>query len=282
LKGASILTAGILAGLLVVPAGPVEAQPLPAGTHDRTFAANRPLDGADALPHSDTDPWVVPGLAATIPTAPGLGWGALFAGGSYQATTRYSDAAASVMGGGFGLGDPDRWVGVQVSVNSFSTVSSRVLRRGALDLHLSRSLPNRFVVGVGREGVHRWGSPRAPVSSYAVVSRWFDLQPDVPSVFGQGTVTVGVGTGRFQSEDNVRDGLERVGLFGAASLRIADPLSLIAEWTGQDVFLGASVTPFQTRRIAATAGLADLTGSAGDGARFIIGTSVVARPFRDP
>lgn len=276
-----LIRGGVLAPVaLLLLVLPLAAQSLPAGFHDRSFAANRPLDGGDARPSEESEPWVVPGLAATIPVAPGLGWGELFAGGAYQYLDRDRDVA--VAGAGFGLGDPRRWVGVQVAVNSFSAPSTRIPGRGAVDVHLSRHLPADFAVGIGWEGVHRWGGPRAPSSGYAVVSRWFDLQADVPGHFGQGMVTIGVGSGRFQSADNLREGLDRAGLFAAASLRIAAPLALIAEWTGQDVFVGTSVTPFQDHRIAATAGMGGLTGGDGAGSRFILGSSLVLRPFQKP
>ena len=65
-----------------------------------------------------------------------------------------------------------------------------------------------------------------------------------------------------------------VGPFGSFGVRVAPPVTLIAEWTGQDVLLAASVTPLRNQRLAITAGFAEVTGTAGDGARFTIGGSL--------
>ena len=62
--------------------------------------------------------------------------------------------------------------------------------------------------------------------------------------------------------------------FGSVGVRVLQPVSVIAEWTGQDLLLATSVTPLRNQNVAFTAGFADVTGTAGDGARFIIGGSL--------
>ena len=54
-------------------------------------------------------------------------------------------------------------------------------------------------------------------------------------------------------------------------LRAIDRVSLIADWTGQDLNLGASIVPFRNLPLVITPAVADVTGNAGDGARFILG-----------
>lgn len=60
-------------------------------------------------------------------------------------------------------------------------------------------------------------------------------------------------------------------VFGNVALRVAKPASLVVEWTGQDLGVGVSVTPFANLPLVITPAVRDITG-AGDGARFVIGT----------
>jgi hypothetical protein len=95
-------------------------------------------------------------------------------------------------------------------------------------------------------------------------------------------VTLGVGNGRFRSEDDVVADEETVNVFAAVGVQLLEPLSLAADWTGQDVFAAFSWTPVRRVPFVVNAGLADITGSAGDGARFILslGYGVLVRaPF---
>ncbi len=62
---------------------------------------------------------------------------------------------------------------------------------------------------------------------------------------------------------------------------MAEPLSVVADWTGQDLNAGISATPVPRVPLVVTAGAADITGSAGDGARFILSVGYgVAVPWR--
>jgi len=87
-------------------------------------------------------------------------------------------------------------------------------------------------------------------------------------------VSVGAGTGRYQSEADFHADAGGIGLFGSFGIRLAAPVSLVAEWTGQDMLLATSVTPLRNRGLAITAGFAEVTGAAGDGARFTLGGSL--------
>ena len=74
-------------------------------------------------------------------------------------------------------------------------------------------------------------------------------------------------------------------VFGSVGVRWQEWLSTIADWTGQDLNLGVSVTPWLRIPFVVTPGLADVTGSAGDGVRFILSTGYAVRfggpRFRD-
>ena len=230
--------------------------------------------GTIPLPRTVT--WTIPGMAAANPSGFGAEFGTAWVGASYQPRARYSTGQTGAAAVGFGLGDASRWVGLQVGINSFSTISSGFGKRMALDLHLHRSFGGVWGVAVG------WESPGAPESvtrdsgenQYLVGSRWLQFRDDPDAPFGLGMVSVGAGTGRYQSEADFHADAGGIGLFGSFGIRLAAPVSLVAEWTGQDLLLATSVTPLRNYGLAVTAGFAEITGAAGDGARFTLGGSL--------
>jgi hypothetical protein len=85
------------------------------------------------------------------------------------------------------------------------------------------------------------------------------------------TASIGIGGGRFRTEENIDDKDGDPNVFGSIGVKVAEPINLIAEWTGQDLNLGASITPFRGVPFVITPAAADVTGTAGDGTRFILG-----------
>jgi hypothetical protein len=220
--------------------------------------------------------WVFPGMSAATPTGFGADFGMVWASASYQPRARYSDGQTGQAAVGFGLGDARRLVGLQVSVTSFSTVSSGFGNRMGLDLHLHRTLAGVYGVAVGWESAvaHEAAIRDSGENLYAVASRWLQLRSNPNAAFGVGMISLGVGSGRFQTESDFVDGRDGVGVFGSVGVRVAPPISLVAEWTGQDLMLATSLTPLRNQRLGITAGLTELTGAAGDGPRFAVGASV--------
>jgi hypothetical protein len=220
--------------------------------------------------------WMLPGMAAATPTGFGAEWGLVWAAASYQPKVRYNDGDDGAVAVGFGLGNARRWVGLQVGINSFSTVRSGWGNRVGVDLHLHRRFGGVYGVAVGWESVR--GSYDVTRDSgenvYVVGSRWLQLRADPHAPLGVGMVSLGVGGGRFQTETPFYERRGGVGVFGSFGVRVAPPVTLIAEWTGQDLMLATSVTPLRNQRIAITAGFTELTGAAGDGARFAVGGSL--------
>ena len=234
------------------------------------------LPGGTVPLRQQARPWMIPGMAAATPIGFGASFGTVWAGASYQPRARYSEGQTGAAAVGFGLGDAERLVGVQVAVNSFSTISSGFGKRMALDLHLHRQVGELWGVAVGWESVAAATSVTrdSRENLYAAGSRWLQLRGDPDAPFGLAMLSLGVGTGRFQTEARFAEDAGGVGLFGSFGLRVAPPVTLIAEWTGQDVLLATSVTPLRNQRLAITAGFTEVTGAAGDGARFTIGGSL--------
>jgi hypothetical protein len=129
-------------------------------------------------------------------------------------------------------------------------------------------------VAVGWENAVSWGGSDAGNSPYAVVTHVVQLRDRAEGSMSAVAASLGIGAGRFRSEDDVLAGKEGVNVFGSVGVQVTTPLSVIADWNGQDLYAGASVAPVRHVPLLLNAGFADITGSAGNGARFVASVSV--------
>jgi len=246
---------------LVAPAPePAVAQQDPA-TWRRQLSLRRPYTRLVALPAA----------SVSTPTAYGAERGQGFVGFAYQARTRFTDIddGAAVLAAG--IGDRQRAVALELALTSYSTLrGGGPLETGGLSFKLHRALNDAWGVAVGMENAASWGGSDAGHSPFAVVTRAFRLRSDPSEPFSAATASLGVGAGRFRSEQDVVDERETVNVFGSLGLQVLEPVSVAADWTGQDLFAGVSVTPSRRVPIVLNAGFADLTRNAGDGPRFIL------------
>lgn len=223
-----------------------------------------------ALRRPATHVVAIPAASISSPTAFGAERGQGFAGFAYQARTRYthlSDGAAVLAAG---IGDRSRAVALEVAATTYSTLHGGPLETGGVSFKLHRAVGENTGVAVGFENAVDWGGSDAGHSPYAVVSQVLRLQPDAARPFSAVTATLGVGGGRFRSEADVAADRKTVNVFGALGVQVAEPLSVAADWNGQDLFAGVSLSPSRLVPFVLNAGVADLTRNAGDGPRFIL------------
>jgi hypothetical protein len=219
---------------------------------------------------------VAPGSSSISPTAFGPGFGQFFWGAGFQHRTRFTDSSDGTISTGFGLGNPRRTVGLQTTVTVLDLVDNRsyddgFMKRGSISFKLHRILPNNFAVAAGIENAIVWGFTDAGTSTYGVVSKVFPLRESTEEPFSRVTVSLGVGNGRFRFEDDFNNDVNTVNVFGSVGVRVHQQVSAIADWSGQDLTLAASIVPFRNIPLVLTPAIADITGSAGDGARFRLG-----------
>ena len=253
--------------LALVLAAPAAAQD-PGSLRDRYR-----LPAPPTLEVAARGAWAAPGIALGIPTGFGADQGDAFVGAGFQHRTRLEDRPDGGLVAGIGVGDARRVVGLEAAVSSFGTVRSCC--RGGVSLKLHKLLPpGDASVAVGWENAVTWGrmegvdeATDAGTSVYFAASKVFRLRDNPAYPLGSMSLTAGVGTGRFRTEDQILDGEETVGLFGGGSLRLAAPASLIVDWTGQDLVAGVSWVPLRGVPLLVTPGLADLTTEP----RFIVG-----------
>lgn len=217
--------------------------------------------------------WAAPGIALGIPSGFGADQGDAFAGVGFQHRTRLEDRPDGGVVAGVGIGDARRLAALEAAVSQFGTLRSCC--RGGVSLKLHKLLPSGDAsVALGWENALTWGrmegadeATDAGTSVYLVGSKLFRLRDNPAQPLGSMSLTAGVGTGRFRTEEQILAGEETVGFFGGGSVRLAAPASLIVDWTGQDLVAGVSVIPFRRVPLVLAPGLADLTTEP----RFILG-----------
>jgi hypothetical protein len=235
---------------------------------------------------------IAPGSSAGSPTAFGPAWGEGFVGAAFQDRARHGQVRDGAVVAGVGLGDPATLMGAELAVTSFSTVNTGFFQRTGVSVKLHRLFPGNIGVAVGWENAVSTADANGreePSSFYAVASQVVSLD-EASRSFNTLTASVGVGTGRFRSEQRILDDDGGLGVFASLGVRVLEPVSLIADWTGQDLVLAASIAPFRRLPVVIMPALADVTGSAGDGARFVLGAGAGFRfdavrdampPFRE-
>lgn len=212
---------------------------------------------------------VTPSGSISTPSAFGANFGQIFGGFGFQSRTRFTNQADGGLALGGGLGDPQKIVGLDVTLAILSLFGDNA-GRGSFSFKIHRSLPEGFAVALGFENAINWGGTDGGSSIYGVVSKFFQLTETTKEPFSQLTLSLGVGGGRFRSEGAIEDGVNSLGVFASAGLRIVEPVSAIVEWSGQDLNAGISLIPFQNIPLTVNLAGADLTGNAGDGARFVM------------
>jgi len=211
------------------------------------------------------------GSSISTPTAFGAQGGDVFLGGTYQQRTRFSDIDDQALGLGFGLGDARKLVALETTASSYAIIREGFFDNGGISFKVHRTFPGDIGVAFGIENAIDWGETYGDSSVYGVATKVFRLRQNQSQPLSRVTASIGIGGGRFRSESAINRGDEDPNIFGSVGVQVAQPVSAIAEWTGQDLNIGASITPFPGIPFVITPAAADITNTAGDGARFILG-----------
>jgi hypothetical protein len=206
---------------------------------------------------------IAPGHNTASQSAYGANFGDGFVGGGFTSRTRKGDASDGSVVAGFGLLNSRDYIGVEVSVLSFSTIQEGFGQNGALGLKVHRALPRNISLAIGGENIANWGSIDAPRTYYGVVSKVWRLRQREGDPFGSLTSNIGVGNGRFASNfDDLAKTSDNgnIGVFGSLGLRVHEAVSLIADWGGQDLGVGVSIVPLRWVPLVITPVMADVLG----------------------
>ena len=219
---------------------------------------------------------VSPSVSIITPSAYGLAWEDIAIGIGFQERTRFTNSADGAVGLGVGFGDPQEVVGLQLGVTitdlwDDADNSNDSFGGGNISLKMHRQLTEGLRVAVGWQKVVSWGASDTDSGVYGVLTQKFIFEEDSSKPFSRLDVSLGVGGGPFRLADDVENQRDSVGVFGSVALRTIESLNFISEWTGQDLSLGLSWAPIPDVPLIIVPAVTDVTGTAGDGARFIFG-----------
>lgn len=229
------------------------------------------IRGADFAPYRGA-----PGFTIANPYGFGADGGNFYVGLGYTPITRGSqdvgeDDGDAIMGFGVGLGNASKAVGVEINYTLASFGFNRNFGAGGFSAKVHRTISPGWGVALGYNGFLNTGDANDFEDSvYLATTKIFSTREKLNSAFSRVAMTVGVGNGEFRTEDAIEDDEEGFNVFGSLAFRIARPISGVIEWTGQDLAVGTSVSPFKRIPVTFNLGLRDIIG-AGDGARFVFG-----------
>lgn len=208
------------------------------------------------------------GLAAASFQAPvgfGAGWGSVGFGVYGQTLGDYSrrdfDGSAGIA---VGLGDPDKYFGLEVAAIASSLTKQggdNFGEAGALAFKLHTNLPGNASVAVGVNGTNRWGTTDRrdnQSSAYLVGTKFFKLG-DTLGLVGN----LGVGDGIYRGIDG-----SGAGVIGSLALYLSPRFSIIGEYTGRFANAAISAAPFRSLPLTVTVGAVNLGERYNDDVQF--------------
>lgn len=261
---------GAKASSAIVAQNPAELPPGSADLCASGLRCPRPEPIAPLVLPERYAPESSPALSIYIPTGIGADNTTAFITGTYQSDTRNDDGSAGTAGFGIGYGDADRAVGLEIS---YVYSNNGNFGEGGFNAKLHKRLPSDLAMALGWNGFLNIGRNDFEQSLYGVVTKVFRTRESVEDPFSRIAVTIGLGDGQFRSNGAVEDGANNINVFGNIAIRVARPLSLITEWTGQDLAMGLSIAPFRNFPLTITPAVRDITG-ANDDPRFVLGAGL--------
>ena len=187
-------------------------------------------------------PAASPSITMLTPSAYGKSWGRASVGLGFQSRARFTNKADGVSGVGFGLGNAQESVGLDINIG---IVDLSNFQDGNISFKLHTQLKNDIAVAVGVKNFITFGSTDGGTSGYGVITKIVRLQDSENKPFSRIYLSTGIGNGQFRSESDINNKIDSVGVFGSLAVKVVQPINTIIEWSGQDLGLGLSITPFK-------------------------------------
>jgi hypothetical protein len=193
-----------------------------------------------------------PLLTISNPSGYGAENGQFYTIAEYQTRTPGTNVSDGQVGIGLGLGSAkDLALDINVNLSSFGLNNSvgrpdGKLGDGFLSLKAHKRLDEGTSLAVGYNALATNGITDFPQSSYYIsATKIIKLKEDVEQPFSRAAVTVGGGNGAYS------------GIFSTVAIKATNRLSLITEYTNNDLALGASYKA--TEGLTATVAVKDAT-----------------------
>ncbi len=212
-------------------------------------------------------PTYSPGLSFAAPSAFGANMGDAFIGASAATAGTNRDDINGSMSLGFGLGNSQKLVGLELAFNNGSIKDFG--SNGTFDLKAHRIVyskgTNQIAVASGWKTFAQYGNEGIkPSSVYGVVTSYSLLKPNDPVNKMPVSLSLGAGGGDF------RQGNDSTGVFGGAGVQVHPQVGIGLGWSGVGFNVGASFVPVPTLPLTITAQAADLTDNSPGGTVFAL------------
>ena len=255
-------------------AAPVAANITERDILDRTSIGTAP----GIVVFSGRKPRNAPAGGITTPTAFGANWGDVFVGAGYQDNLPVTIAPNgttnnTIYGGGIGLGNAQSFVGLEASYTSAGT---SIAERGGFNFKLHKQLGDNLSIAGGWENAIRNGYTTAndPRDTYYGAITGI-LPVGETSNF---TATVGAGSGRFRTYNDLLADNNNVNIFGSLGFRFSENIAVAADYNGRNFSVGLPLTVKlgDTIGLQVTPALLDIAGDQNTGpkSRFGLGGGI--------
>ena len=217
-----------------------------------------------------------PGITIASPYGFGGDGGKFFVGASFSSDTRFKNSLDSDGGMGFGvaLGNARKSVGLELTYTMASFGNNRDFGTGGFSAKVHRRINQSTSVALGYSGFLNLGDDNDFEDTiYGVATKIFRTRKNLNSAFSRVAVSVGLGNGIYRTFEAFQDDEEQINVFGSLAFRVAQPVSLITEWTGSDLAFGLSVAPFKNIPLTITPALRDVVGG-DESINFALGVGV--------
>lgn len=212
------------------------------------------------------------GASFGSPIAFGADWGTVGAGVYAQTLPDELDENDDFDGSAalvFGLGDADKYVGLETAVISSSLTDSAGSgdgfgEAGGLGFKLHTNVPGGAALAIGVIGTSRWGEAEDANESsvFANATKVFSI--DTGARKHALVANIGVGDGGFTSSFN-DDG---VNVFGSLAFYVTRQFSIIADHSGRFTNAGISTAPFRGFPVVVTLGAVNIGERFGSDTQF--------------
>ena len=231
----------------------------------RSGESDLPADAAVAAAPVRPDYLIRPSLSGGVPTGFVGGWGDYFLSGSAGTPGNLRggsvDASFNL---GFGVGDPERLVGVELymGIGSFKDFNAN----GSFGASVGRLLVNRSDLQLGVAGgvidAYSYGteSNPQPINGYGAITAALPLRRGGGGSPRVVQFTLGGGGSSFAAIDTSYQ-LSEAGIFGAAGIELLENVGLSVGMSGRSTNVSVSWIPFRTLPIFVNLLAADVFAS---------------------
>lgn len=217
------------------------------------------------------------GSSIATPIAFGADWGIIAGGLSYVnhwPTGTRSDGFASVT---LGLGNAQKYAGLSVSalIDNLGGGSNRFAQNGTIAWQLFHVFPQNFALAVGMANAIPWGKAFVGSSQnyYGVATKVFDTR--IKGYSMPLTASLGAGTGSFYSLAHSADKRDdKVKPFGSLGWRVLPRLSLISDWSANQLNAGVSIVPIKAWPLVINGAYANINRHQNTRSYFMISAAV--------